>query len=101
MDFVHSYLAVDRIITSMKVRFVSIQETYLIPNSGSQMETNLQHWQLVAGTRPTTTLPLVAYISTDFIRLPLIQKLVYVFFYYRLTKASPGCNQEEKGCLES
>ena len=26
-DFVHSYLAVDRIITSMKVRFVSIQET--------------------------------------------------------------------------
>lgn len=26
MDFVHSYLAVDRIITSMKVRFVSIPQ---------------------------------------------------------------------------
>ena len=34
MDFVHSYLVVDRIITPMKVRFVSIQETKLIPNSG-------------------------------------------------------------------
>ena len=33
----------------------------------SQMETRPQHWRLVAGTRPATTLSPVAYITTDFI----------------------------------